>query len=153
MQYSVPQFVDVPDRIIGPLTLKQFLVLLGGGLLAFMFWSILGVGLLFFVFTLPTAGLFAFLAFGQFNGKPITANLPAFAKFFVTPRYRVFVRGASPTPIVKKETALAKLAPEPITEERQSRLRKLAYLLDQKAAEEERLVSSGDINKQWLNEI
>lgn len=153
MQYSVPQFVEIEDRIIGPLTLKQFLVLLGGALLGFMFWSIFGVGALFFIFTLPTAGLFAFLAFGKFNGKSITANLPTFIKFFTTPRYRVFVRGSASTPIVKKETPLHEAAPEPITEERQSRLKKLAYLLDKKSAEEERLVHSGDLNKQWLNEI
>lgn len=153
MQYSVPQFVEIEDKIIGPLTLKQFLVLLGGGLLVFMFWSIFGIGLLFFVFTLPTAGVFAFLAFGKFNGKSLTANLPGFVKFFTTPRYRVFVRGSAPSPLFKKQTPLESRAPEPPAGERQSRLHKLAYLLDQKAAEEERLVHSGGLNKQWLNEI
>ena len=30
MMFSVPQFIDVEDKIIGPLTLKQFIYLAGG---------------------------------------------------------------------------------------------------------------------------
>ena len=32
MRATVPQFIDVEDRVIGPLTIKQFLYLLAGGI-------------------------------------------------------------------------------------------------------------------------
>ena len=70
MQYNIPQFVDVEDKIIGPLTLKQFLTLLGGGLLVFLFWSMFKVSLYFFAATLPTAFVFMMLAFRKFNRPP-----------------------------------------------------------------------------------
>jgi hypothetical protein len=36
MQYPVPQFTDVEDRIIGPLTLKQFGIIFGAGVVIFL---------------------------------------------------------------------------------------------------------------------
>ena len=36
MQFQVPQFIDVEDKIFGPFTFKQFVYLVGGGGLAFL---------------------------------------------------------------------------------------------------------------------
>ena len=38
MQFPVPQFTDVEDRIIGPLTIKQFGIVFGAGVV--IFWVI-----------------------------------------------------------------------------------------------------------------
>ncbi|MDP3993812.1 MAG: PrgI family protein [Candidatus Doudnabacteria bacterium] len=156
MQYNIPQFVDVEDKIIGPLTLKQFLTLLGGGLLVFLFWSMFKVSLYFFAATLPTAFVFMMLAFGKFNGRPVLGSIAGLVKFFFTPRYRVFIRGAADAIEVKKrvierEQPAAQQSKDQTN--RMSRLKSLAYLLDQKAAEEERLIHSGGIGKQWLDKL
>lgn len=153
MQYSLPQFVEIEDKIIGPLTLKQFLILLFGGLFIFLYWSIFNMGIAFFVFALPTGAFFAALAFGKYNGRPILSNVYSFLHFFLTPRTRVFERtGEKPLIMVKK--APPKAAPEPLSPQIvTSRLRKLAYLLDQKTAEEERLIHSGELKQKWLNQI
>jgi len=155
MQYNIPQFVDVEDKIIGPLTLKQFLTLLGGGLLVFLFWSMFKVSLYFFAATLPTAFVFMMLAFGKFNGRPVLGSVAGLVKFFFTPRYRVFMRGADSFEVKKKVIERDQPADQQPKEQtnRMSRLRSLAYLLDQKVAEEERLIHSGEIDKQWINEI
>ena len=71
MQYAVPQFTDVEDKLIGPLTLKQFFVVLATGGLVLFFWTILGLSVFFFLFALPTALLGLGLAFGKFNGRPV----------------------------------------------------------------------------------
>ena len=69
-QFSVPQFIDVEDTIIGPITVRQFILLLVGALLAFTFYRL-------FTFTIfiGTANvdisLFATLAFAKINGRPI----------------------------------------------------------------------------------
>ena len=154
MQYSVPQFVDVEDKIIGPLTLKQFLMLLGGGLVIFMYWSIFDVGVLFFLLALPTAFLFAGLAFGKFNGRPLMVNMVEMAKYFFTPKYRLFHRaGAGAGPLLVKKAAPPSATPAVDVQEKSSRLKRLAYLLDQKGAEEERLIHSGAMPKQWLDRV
>ena len=52
MQFSVPQFVEVEDKIIGPLTLKQFLVLLGGGFVVFVLYKFITNAFFFISLTL-----------------------------------------------------------------------------------------------------
>lgn len=42
MRFQVPQFIEVEDKIFGPLTLKQFIYLAGGGGLSFVAYILLG---------------------------------------------------------------------------------------------------------------
>lgn len=42
MQYQVPQFIEVEDKIFGQLTLKQFIYLAGGAGLSFLVYKIAG---------------------------------------------------------------------------------------------------------------
>ncbi len=152
MQYNVPQFIEVEDRIIGPLSLRQFLTLLCGGLVSLVIWRILGVSGIFFLLVLPIAGISAYLAFGTFNGRPIHTLMPHALKYFSTPKVRVFQRTGEKTMVLTKKMKPQEreyMKPEEVS----SRLKKLSYLLDQKASEEERLVHSGQLPKKWLNQI
>ena len=147
MQYAVPQFVEVEDKIVGPLTLKQFLILLVGGFFGFMFWSIFKAGAGFFVLMLPTAVIFGGLAFGKFNGRPVISSFPLVVKFFMEPRRRIFKRPPVSRLISKRNDSGGGPASPEGTDgvSRVSRLHKLAYALDQKSEEQERLIhESGD---------
>ena len=42
MNFQVPQFIEVEDKVVGPLTFKQFIYLAGGAGLAFVFYAMLG---------------------------------------------------------------------------------------------------------------
>ena len=70
MQYQVPQFIEVEDKIFGPLTLKQFIYLAGGGGVCLIFFTILplyiGIPLM-----IPVVALSLGLAFFQVNGRPL----------------------------------------------------------------------------------
>lgn len=70
MRFAVPQFIDVEDKIFGPLTFKQFVYLAGGGGLAFTC-----IKLLPWYFGWPLAigfaGFGAALAFVKVNEKPL----------------------------------------------------------------------------------
>lgn len=153
MQYSVPQFIDVEDKIIGPLTLKQFLILLAGGLLIFFFWKIFQTGAGFFIALLPTLGVVIGFAFGKFNGRPILVNMADFLKFFFSPKRRVFLHQTEALPLFLKEEPASQRRASPLDGERVSRLKRLAYLLDQKTAEEERIIHSGKMGEAWINKI
>ena len=132
MQFAVPQFTDVEDKLIGPLTLKQFLFLLATGGVVLFFYSLLRFSFFFFLFALPTAGLGVGLTFAKFNGRPLFGYLGAFINFVSRPQARIFKR-EEPSVIITTQKAkpVAKVSTEP-EEPTESRLKKLASLLDHK---------------------
>lgn len=82
MQYQVPQFIDVEDKIFGPLTLKQFVYLAGGGGLAFLLWRVLPSFISFPLGAL-LLGFSAGLAFLKINNKPFIAMVEAALSYVV----------------------------------------------------------------------
>lgn len=67
-QFVVPQFIDVEDKIFGPITTRQFIILLVAGILIFL--SFRFGDLTLFIFTLAAAGSLALLfAFVKINGQ------------------------------------------------------------------------------------
>ena len=90
MQFPVPQFTDVEDKIIGPLTIKQFGILFAVGVVVFLSYSTtksIVVGVFFLlVFGLPGLGV----AFYKPNGRPMYNAVGYFIKFFTSPKLLVF---------------------------------------------------------------
>ncbi len=86
MQFQVPQFVDISPKIIGPLTLRQFLYLAGAGsfifvlsyFIQFWLWIIIAV-----ILGLISVGL----AFGKFNGMPMAKIAKAAVFYLWRPRF------------------------------------------------------------------
>lgn len=67
-QFVVPQFIDVEDKIFGPVTVRQFLILIGAAGLLFIAYRLLD--LVTFAFTVALVGGFALvLAFVKINGQ------------------------------------------------------------------------------------
>ncbi len=67
-QFVVPQFIDVEDKIFGPVTSRQFVILLVAGLILFVAFKLADFAL--FIFMLATFGSFALiLAFVKINGQ------------------------------------------------------------------------------------
>jgi hypothetical protein len=88
-QYLVPQFIDVEDKIIGPITVRQFAIMMA----ALVFGAILYKLLAFMVF-LPAAiievGIGAIFSFARVNGRPIHFFLLNFAQTMKRPSARVW---------------------------------------------------------------
>lgn len=76
MKYSVPQFIDVEDKIFGPFTFRQFIYLIGGGGLCYVILNTLP-GYISFLLVIPVAALAVSLAFIKMNGKPLINVLEA----------------------------------------------------------------------------
>jgi len=85
MQFKVPQFVEIEDKIVGPLTIKQFLFLGGGGALLFVLWLFLTLGA-FIVLAIPIGGITAALAFYKPNGQPFIALIGSMIRYLSKPR-------------------------------------------------------------------
>ena len=92
MQFQVPQFLDVEDKIIGPFTLKQFLYLTGGigmGYIAIRFipWFIVGI--------IPAIAFVSFggaLAFYKFNNKPLVYVIESAFNYAKSTRFYIWNR-------------------------------------------------------------
>lgn len=68
-QYVVPQFIDSEDKIFGPITSRQFVILMVAGLMEFLFFKIFSFTI-FLVLGIPILGFAGTLAFTKINGQP-----------------------------------------------------------------------------------
>lgn len=83
MEYQVPQFIEVEDKLVGPLTLKQFLYLAGTAGLCVIFFSYLPF-IFAFLFSIPVAGFGLALAFYKINDKPFIEVLEAGFNYYTS---------------------------------------------------------------------
>lgn len=69
MQFRVPQFIDMEDKVLGPFTLKQFGYMVGAGGFSFLLWTLIPIKFISVLLIIPVAGLFLSLAFVKFNNR------------------------------------------------------------------------------------
>lgn len=70
MQFQIPQFVEVENKIVGPLTLRQFFYLAAAAGFSFIFYFVLEFWLWLFITALMGAMALS-LAFIKYNGQPL----------------------------------------------------------------------------------
>ncbi|MFA6340882.1 MAG: PrgI family protein [Candidatus Paceibacterota bacterium] len=70
MQFQVPQFIEVEDKIFGPLTLKQFVYLAGGLGASIVLYIYLPFKIIAIVIAIPIIAFALALTFYKINGKP-----------------------------------------------------------------------------------
>lgn len=126
-QYQVPQFIEVEDKIFGPLTLKQFIWLAGGGGLCLLMFSLFPLYLTILL-GVPIMAFSAGLAFFQINGRPlIYAVEHAAGYFFGHKLYLWKQRTAAPkeaAPVAAKPSSL------PVPKLSESKLKDLSWSLN-----------------------
>jgi len=80
MRFEVPQFIEIEDKIFGPLTWRQFLYLGGGvGMAVVMFFTL--SFLIFVLLGIPLALLSGALAFYPVNNRPFSFFLEAIINY------------------------------------------------------------------------
>ena len=94
MQFKVPQKIDIEDKIVGPLTMVQFVyAVVGGGISYFFLTSIPSP--LNYILAIPMA-LFTFcLAFIKVNGQPFTNFLRNIIFYLTSPKTRIWNKGGT----------------------------------------------------------
>lgn len=101
-QYKIPQNVETEDKILGPLSIKQFIYVIVALLWAFLMWSIFKSYIIIaVVLALPVTGFFLLLGFGQREGVPFEDYVVAFIRFLIVPRKRIWIKDDSKEVIVK----------------------------------------------------
>jgi hypothetical protein len=130
MQFVVPQFIDVEDKIIGPISVRQFVYLIIGTGLLFAAYRFADFSL-FLIEAIIIVSLTMAFAFLKVNGRPFHFFLVNFLQTLRRPKLRVWrqeephynlhVQKASPhaaAPVAKKPPLNA------------SRLTELALVVD-----------------------
>lgn len=129
MQFQVPQFIEMEDKIVGPMTFRQFVYVAGGAGLAYLLWRLfptfIGAPL-----ALGAIGLGAALAFMQYNGRPLILALESGFYYFL--RTKLYLWDTERKSKKKKEEIeAAAVAPQiPIPKLSDSKLHELAWSLD-----------------------
>jgi hypothetical protein len=134
MRFAVPQFIEVEDKIFGPLTLKQAIYLAGGAgfALAIFVWKGFFLALLLgapvFLFTLA-------LSFVKVNNQPFVDVV--YAAVFYTLKNKLYLWKRTPNkhPVIQEakeeEEAAAKVPGQhAVPKLTQSKLREIAWTLD-----------------------
>ena len=88
-QFTVPQFIDTEDRILGPITVRQFVILLVMFLSIAVFWKVLSF-IPFVIAALISFSLGSTFAFIRINGMPFHFFLLNMIQTFRKPRLRVW---------------------------------------------------------------
>lgn len=129
MQFQVPQFIEVEDKIIGPLTFRQFVYLVGGAGASYLFLRVLPL-LIAGPLVLCVGALTLALAFFEYNGRSFTVALEN--GFFYLTRSKFYLwdnqhkaKKPATQKVVAQESAQAYLP-----KLSDSRLRDLAWSLD-----------------------
>jgi hypothetical protein len=129
MMFSVPQFIDVEDKIAGPLTWKQLLWMIGMGGILMIFFNLFDTTL-FIIAAIPTVLVFAAFAFYKPNGFPMTTFVFHAFLFLFKPKVAVWERPRNTrpkpeAPVVKDEVKVVE--PKHMNEDK---LKELAHILD-----------------------
>ena len=130
MNFQVPQFIEVEDKIFGPLTFKQFAYLVGGAGSCFILYAYVGKLSVFLAILLmiPIGGFFLALAFQKINGRPVIIILEAAVKYLTTKKLYLWQRDQT-KPIDPKASTLP-IAESPLPKLSASKLKDLSWSLD-----------------------
>lgn len=131
MMFSVPQFIDIEDKIAGPLTWRQLLWMIGMGATLLVFFNMFDSAL-FFIIAVPTVLLFVALAFYRPNGMPLAIFIFHAILFLFRPKVAVWERPIRRMPSQPKKEDLSSAASQAPAEKHvsQDKLKELARIMD-----------------------
>ena len=138
MRYEIPQFIDVEDKLFGPFTFKQFIYMVGGAGLCYL-WSYFFPLPVAIMIIIPTAVFAWALAFAKVNTRPFIEITQAFITYTLRGKSYLWkrinqqkIQDSKPVQIKKVPSAPQNtLEQNQVTERRISDLAESLDLLDQ----------------------
>ena len=136
MQYAVPQFVDGENKIFGPISVRQFILMALCIAVIFITYKLADVGL-FILITVVNVAVTIVVAFVKINGRPFHYFILNFVGAVKTPPMRVWKKEISSHKHLaahasheKEETPIQYIKIAQEKGETRSRLSDLALLVD-----------------------
>ncbi|HEX8974519.1 MAG TPA: PrgI family protein [Patescibacteria group bacterium] len=133
MLINVPQYIDVEDKVAGPLTAKQLLWMIGLGIIMLILWNVVPKPV-FFIMGLPLALLFVGLAFYKPYGQPLGSFIVFGIMYFFRPKVYVWKR------TFQHDIQIPKAAPKQVAKQADKHidletLHSMAQMLDSEGAQ------------------
>jgi len=150
MQFTVPQFIDVEDKIFGPISVRQFLTFLVAAILIFADYQIVYKVMLpnFWIFMITAIFIFALsglFAFFKVNGRPFHYFLLNLLVTMQKPRLRVWNKRLQRADLLppEEEVEIIEALPvkKPLTE---SKLTEISLIVDTGGAYQEETREEGE---------
>jgi len=126
MQFQTPQFIEIEDKIFGPLTFKQFIYIAGGIGISFVLYVYLPF-LIAVLLILPIMLFSAALAFYKPNNKPFIDIVESAFVYFISGKLYIWQKKPSQKKEIQKETSKTGLYVPKLSD---SKLKDLAWGLD-----------------------
>lgn len=120
-QFVIPQFIDIEDKIFGPITTRQFLILLAGGALVFLGYRYGDLSLFLFML-IVIGGLSATFAFVRIKGQDFHYFILNVSQTMRRPSLRVWRKHYTKAELdYRRQSASAAAAAEPAFVKREGR--------------------------------
>jgi hypothetical protein len=131
-QFVIPQFIDVEDKIIGPITTRQFLMGMFSVFLLFLSYKLADIAL-FILQALFIIGFYVLFGFIKVNGRPSYYFFLSMIRSFKRPKLRVWSKSSSLNEyntVQKDQSSEEKVYVGPRKILKETELSSLALLLD-----------------------
>ena len=125
MRFQVPQFTDVEDKIVGPLTFKQFIYLAGAAGAITVLFAFLP-RFIAIILALPVAAFGGLLAFYKVNNRSFIKVVESFVKYSITSKLYLWKHERKITRAAEKKP----FDPAVVPKLSESKLRDLMWSLD-----------------------
>ncbi|NTU98532.1 PrgI family protein [Candidatus Falkowbacteria bacterium] len=135
-QFTVPQFIDVEDKIIGPITTRQFIIIFASCLIMAILYRLFDFAA-FITFSLIVFVCMVVLAFVKVNGRPFHYFLLNVIQTFKRPSLRVWLKVDNMESSIEAEDPNLKIEePVPVKEYAlgASRLDEMSLIVDTNGA-------------------
>lgn len=130
MQFKVPQNIDIEDKIIGPLTMMQFIYLMVGGAIVYVFFQSYALSGPFWLTGFPVALITLAFSFVKVQDQPFPKFIVSLIFYLFRPKQRVWHKVEA---YEEKKVTAPKLGEKPKLAKKHlesSELEKLADILD-----------------------
>ncbi len=130
MRFQVPQFIEVEDKLFGPLTFKQFIYVAGAVGLCVIFFTLLPKFIALLI-SIPVLIFGAALSFYKVNDRPFIQVVEDFFHYHTSAKLYIWKKEEKQVVRSKEQEVGAKLSPQIyVPKLSQSKLKDLSWSLD-----------------------
>jgi hypothetical protein len=132
MLFNVPQFIDIEDKIVGPLTAKQLGWMAIAGILLLIIWSLFEAAV-FILLSVAVCGIFGALAFYKPYNQPLSKFIFSGFHYFYKPKVYVWKRYYDSIGTVSRVSSNSRQKAEPAKKVLQAdKIKEIAKMVDKK---------------------
>ena len=129
MRFQVPQFIEIEDKLFGPLTFKQFIYVAGGVGIGVILFTLIPKFLAILI-SLPIIAFALALAFYKVNERPFVLVVESLFKYYLGHKLYIWKKEEKKIIHNEQETMNNKIQQIRVPKLSESKLKELTWSLD-----------------------